>query len=152
MVRSRSLQVTDSASTKQSTSIRLTAGHYFECIMASSSSGSEDEWGQANSDEEGEEIQIEFDSVACVEDDFHRIKPLLRQLMKQANVDASSITDLILAQPHVGAVVKVAVGVDGKGNASAAADVAGAADAAAEAAELETVYGVTTLLNLKTHA
>ena len=96
---------------------------------------------------------------------------------------------MILAQPHVGAVLKVAIDEDGKqthagkdgvakpgakedeaeaasgggggGGAAASGDdaaaggaaaAAGAGDDAAEAAELETVYGVTTLINLKKHA
>lgn len=49
---------------------------------------------------------MEFDAVKPVQDDYHGVRCLLKQLVRKANVDLSGLSDLILAQP-VSTVVKI---------------------------------------------
>jgi len=134
---------------------------------------------QAGSDVDSDEgqpdmIPVEFESVACEADDFHRMQPLLSQLVRKSDVNVSTIIDVILSQPTMGAVIKVCppdaepnsgsagekekAGAAKKEMAEAAAaekEAGAAGDGVTEDADGsavdETVYSMTTLLNLHEH-
>lgn len=56
----------------------------------------------------GVEMNVNFDAQTATDADFHGIKRLLHQLFLKANVNLSSLTDVILGQNHVGSVIKQA--------------------------------------------
>lgn len=88
----------------------------------------------------GQAFDVEFESFQAAEVDFHNIKVLLKQLFRMNPVDMSDVADMIIGQSHVGCVIKQ-VGPDTSGTAG---------DPAEETDEVDdTVYGVSTVLNLK---
>jgi len=60
--------------------------------------------------EEGKEIQVEFEARSPEGEDYLGIKRLLQQLfLKTQIVDCSRVTDTILAQRGIGSVIKQSV-------------------------------------------
>jgi len=60
--------------------------------------------------EEGKEIQVEFEARSPEGEDFHGIKRLLQQLfLRSSVVDCSKLTDSILAQRGIGSVIKQSI-------------------------------------------
>jgi len=68
----------------------------------------EDEDEEEEDDAMGVEMNVNFDAQTATDADFHGIKRLLHQLFLKANVNLSSLTDVILGQNHVGSVIKQA--------------------------------------------
>merc|ERR1712126_350191 len=69
----------------------------------------EDEEDEEEEDDAmGVEMNVNFDAQTATDADFHGIKRLLHQLFLKANVNLSSLTDVILGQNHVGSVIKQA--------------------------------------------
>ncbi|KAJ3115376.1 Mss4p nuclear export [Phlyctochytrium bullatum] len=64
---------------------------------------------ESGAEEEEEIIDIDFDFFDPREIDFHGLKSLLRQTFSQdaEQFDLSAIADAIIAQPHIGSIVKV---------------------------------------------
>jgi protein BCP1 len=83
--------------------------------------------------EEGKEIQVEFEARSPEGEDYQGIKRLLQQLFLRSQVvDCSRVTDTILAQRGIGSVIKQSVPDE--------------ADDANE--ESNEVYAISTVLNL----
>merc|ERR1712142_878891 len=71
-------------------------------------SSDEDDDGDDDDEAMGVEMNVNFDAQTATDADFHGIKRLLHQLFLKANVNLSSLTDVILGQNHVGSVIKQA--------------------------------------------
>jgi len=100
----------------------------------------EDEEEEEEEDEAmGVEMNVNFDAQTATDADFHGIKRLLHQLFLKANVNLSSLTDVILGQNHVGSVIKQAPLDEEE-------------DEEEEEDEMETdadeVFGISTVINL----
>jgi protein BCP1 len=84
--------------------------------------------------ESGKEIQVEFEARSPDENDFHGIKRLLQQLfLRNQVVNVSKLAESILAQRHIGSVIKQTVQD---------------ADDSDDEEDPNQVYGVSTILNL----
>lgn len=84
--------------------------------------------------ESGKEIQVEFEARSPDENDFHGIKRLLQQLfLRNQVVNVSKLTESILAQRHIGSVIKQTIQD---------------ADDSDDEEDPNQVYGVSTILNL----
>merc|ERR1712025_1194734 len=57
--------------------------------------------------EEFEEIDVDFDAVTPVENDFHGIEQLLLRLILNMRIDASALASSIIEQREVGSVIKL---------------------------------------------
>ncbi|KAK9293601.1 hypothetical protein QLX08_011508 [Tetragonisca angustula] len=97
-----------------------------------SSSGSEDN-EKEQVDEQGMEIQVDFEGRYPVDPDYHGIKTLLQQLFLKAHIDLGSLTDLIISKNHVGSVVKQSADLDESDD---------------EDTDINDVFGITTVINL----
>ncbi|OXU17072.1 hypothetical protein TSAR_014827 [Trichomalopsis sarcophagae] len=95
------------------------------------SSGEENDDNVA--DEQGMEIQVDFEGRNPQDPDFHGIKTLLQQLFLKAHIDLGSLTDLIIQQNYVGSVVKQSQ------------DEAESDD---EDDDVNDVFGITTVINV----
>jgi len=101
----------------------------------------EDEEEEEEEEDEamGVEMNVNFDAQTATDADFHGIKRLLHQLFLKANVNLSSLTDVILGQNHVGSVIKQAPLDEEE-------------DEEEEEDEMETdadeVFGISTVINL----
>jgi protein BCP1 len=74
---------------------------------------SSDSENDGSEDEEGKEIQVEFEARAPGEEDFHGIRRLLQQLfLRNTVVNISKIAEAILGQKYLGSVIKQSVGGD----------------------------------------
>ncbi|XP_033209257.1 protein BCCIP homolog isoform X2 [Belonocnema kinseyi] len=96
------------------------------------SSGSEDNENQV-AEEQGMEIQVDFEGRNPQDPDFHGIKTLLQQLFLKAHVDLSNLTDLIIGQNYVGSVVKQSQEDEGSED---------------EDDDANDVFGITTVINI----
>eukprot|EP00041_Stephanoeca_diplocostata_P022633 m.542208 g.542208 ORF g.542208 m.542208 type:complete len:332 (-) comp22114_c0_seq20:2134-3129(-) len=82
----------------------------------------------------------QFDSLLAQESDFHAIKPLLQQLTRNASVDLTDLTDLIISQSHIGCVIKQADDIiDGAASERKKDDILDVDD---------TVFAVMTVVNI----
>ncbi|CAD1473260.1 unnamed protein product [Heterotrigona itama] len=97
-----------------------------------SSSGSEDN-EKEQLDEQGMEIQVDFEGRYPVDPDYHGIKTLLQQLFLKAHIDLGGLADLIIRENHVGSVVKQSADLDESDN---------------EDTDINDVFGITTVINL----
>ncbi|KAK1127578.1 hypothetical protein K0M31_004109 [Melipona bicolor] len=97
-----------------------------------SSSGSEDN-EKEQLDEQGMEIQVDFEGRYPVDPDYHGIKTLLQQLFLKAHIDLGSLADLIIRENHVGSVVKQSADLDESDD---------------EDTDINDVFGITTVINL----
>jgi len=85
--------------------------------------------------ESGKEIQVEFEARSPEENDFHGIKRLLQQLfLRNQVVNTSKLAEAILAQRHIGSVIKQCTGPDDSDDE--------------EVEDPNQVYAVSTILNL----
>jgi len=109
---------------------------------------SEDEFpGEEDSETESEteldddeKVQMELEAQTPVENDFHGIKQLLTRLFLMLHVDASELSDMIIAQTNIGSTIKVAPD-----------DYDEEEDKEAEADD-DNVYGITTIISMKQHS
>ncbi|CAL7946331.1 unnamed protein product [Xylocopa violacea] len=97
-----------------------------------SSSNSEDN-EQQPLEEQGMEIQVDFEGRNPLDPDYHGIKILLQQLFLKAHIDLGGLTDLIISQNYVGSVVKQPEGLDESDD---------------EDNDFNDVFGITTVINL----
>ena len=94
----------------------------------------------SSSDEEdqqddGEELNVEFEARAPDEEDFHGIKLLIKQLfLRSAAVNVSKVTEKILEQRFIGSVIKTVQSED--------------EDAEDDLADDDHIYAISTVLNL----
>ncbi|XP_076177996.1 protein BCCIP homolog [Ptiloglossa arizonensis] len=84
-------------------------------------------------EEQGMEIQVDFEGRSPLDPDYHGIKTLLQQLFLKAHIDLGSLTDLIISQNYVGSVVKQSEDLEGSDD---------------EDSDINDVFGVTTVINL----
>ncbi|XP_033188964.1 protein BCCIP homolog isoform X1 [Bombus vancouverensis nearcticus] len=97
----------------------------------SSSSSENDE--KEPLEEEGMEIQVDFEGRYPVDPDYHGIKTLLQQLFLKAHVDLGGLADLIIRENYVGSVVKQSADLDESDD---------------EDNDVNDVFGITTVINL----
>ncbi|XP_066580900.1 protein BCCIP homolog [Prorops nasuta] len=97
-----------------------------------SSSSNEDD-SQDVINEQGMEIQVDFEGRNPQDPDFHGIKTLLTQLFLKAHVDLGSLTDLIITQNYVGSVVKQSEDLEESDD---------------EESNANDVFGITTVVNI----
>jgi len=95
-----------------------------------SSSSEDEEYEIAN--EEGMELQIDFEGRNPQDPDYHGIKTLLQQLFLKAHIDLGGLTDLIISQNYVGSVVKQSEEIDESDDDS----------------DVNDVFGITTVVNV----
>ncbi|KAG7201208.1 hypothetical protein KM043_003995 [Ampulex compressa] len=96
------------------------------------SSNSEEDVGRV-SEEQGMEIQVDFEGRNPQDPDYHGIKTLLQQLFLKAHLDLGGLTDLIISQNYVGSVVKQSEDLDGSDE---------------EDGDVNDVFGITTVVNI----
>ena len=85
--------------------------------------------------DDGEELNVEFEARAPDEEDFHGIKLLIKQLfLRSAAVNVSKVTEKILEQRFIGSVIKTVQSED--------------EDAEDELADDDHIYAISTVLNL----
>jgi len=89
--------------------------------------------------DEEEKINMDLEAQTPVENDFHGIKQLLTRLFLMLPVDASELTDMIIAQTEIGSTIKVAPADEEE------------EEKEADDSEDE-VYGITTMINMKQHS
>ena len=97
-----------------------------------SSSNSEDN-EQDVPQEQGMEIQVDFEGRNPLDPDYHGIKTLLKQLFLKAHIDLGGLTDLIISQNYVGSVVKQSEDLEISDD---------------EESDINDVFGITTVINL----
>ena len=97
-----------------------------------SSSNSEDN-EQNVIEEQGMEIQVDFEGRNPLDPDYHGIKTLLQQLFLKAHIDLGGLTDIIISQNYVGSVVKQSEDLEESDD---------------EDNDINDVFGVTTVVNL----
>ncbi|XP_072752332.1 protein BCCIP homolog [Anoplolepis gracilipes] len=97
------------------------------------SSSSEDEEYEVT-DEQGMELQLDFEGRNPQDSDFHGIKTLLQQLFLKAHIDLGGLTDLIIAQNFVGSVVKQSDEIDDESDD--------------DDNDVNDVFGITTVINV----
>lgn len=98
-----------------------------------SSSSENEEYEVA--DEQGMELQVDFEGRNPQDPDFHGIKTLLQQLFLKAHIDLAGLTELIICQNYVGSVIKQSDNVD-------------EIDDVDEDDDVNDVFGITTVVNL----
>ncbi|KAL6266774.1 protein BCCIP homolog [Pogonomyrmex barbatus] len=96
------------------------------------SSSSEDEEYEVT-DEQGMELQVDFEGRNPQDPDYHGIKTLLQQLFLKAHIDLGGLTDLIISQNYVGSVVKQSEEVDESDD---------------DDNDINDVFGITTVINI----
>ncbi|XP_077282378.1 protein BCCIP homolog isoform X1 [Temnothorax americanus] len=96
-----------------------------------SSSNEDEEYEIPN--EQGIELQVEFEGRNPQDPDYHGIKTLLRQLFLKAHIDLGGLTDLIISQNHVGSVIKQSEETD---------------ESEDEDNDINDVFGITTVINV----
>ncbi|XP_012287817.1 protein BCCIP homolog [Orussus abietinus] len=106
-----------------------------EASSFSESDENENENGAGN--EQGMEIQVDFEGRNPQDPDYHGIKMLLQQLFLKAHLDLAALTDLIISQNYVGSVVKQSD--DGEDDGEDISD---------EDDYVNGVFGITTVVNL----
>lgn len=85
--------------------------------------------------EEGKEIQVEFEARTPEGEDYHGVKRLLQQLfLRSSVVDASKLADTILAQRGIGSVIKQSLPEEFDGQEGVE--------------DPNEVYGISTVINL----
>ncbi|XP_043256995.1 protein BCCIP homolog [Colletes gigas] len=84
-------------------------------------------------EEQGMEIQVDFEGRSPLDPDYHGIKTLLQQLFLKAHIDLGGLTDLIISQNYVGSVVKQSEDLENSDD---------------EDSDINDVFGVTTVINL----
>lgn len=85
--------------------------------------------------DEGKEIQVEFEARTPEGEDFHGVKRLLQQLfLRSSVVDASKLADSILAQRGIGSVIKQSLPEEFDGQEGVE--------------DPNEVYGISTVINL----
>jgi len=85
-------------------------------------------------EQEGEELQVEFEARSPEEEDYHGIKRLLQQLfLRSAAVNVGKVTETILNQKFIGSVIKQSV-LDNEEEE--------------EGEDLNEVYAISTVINL----
>ncbi|XP_012229468.1 protein BCCIP homolog [Linepithema humile] len=98
-----------------------------DCV---SSSSENEEYEVA--DEQGMELQVDFEGRNPQDPDYHGIKTLLQQLFLKAHIDLGGLTDLIISQNCVGSVVKQSDDVDESDDDD----------------DVNDVFGITTVINV----
>ena len=89
---------------------------------------------EEEADQEGEELQVEFEARSPEEEDYHGIKRLLQQLFLRSNaVNVGKVTETILNQKFIGSVIKQSV-LDNEEEE--------------EGEDLNEVYAISTVINL----
>lgn len=96
------------------------------------SSSSEDEEYEV-ADEQGMELQLDFEGRNPQDPDYHGIKTLLQQLFLKAHIDLGGLTDLIISQNYVGSVVKQSDEIDESDD---------------DDDDVNDVFGITTVINV----
>ncbi|KAL6427410.1 hypothetical protein ACFW04_008741 [Cataglyphis niger] len=96
------------------------------------SSSSEDEEYEV-ADEQGMELQLDFEGRNPQDPDYHGIKTLLQQLFLKAHIDLGGLTDLIISQNYVGSVVKQSDDIDESDD---------------DDNDINDVFGITTVINI----
>ncbi|KAG6797253.1 protein BCCIP [Apis mellifera caucasica] len=96
------------------------------------SSNSEDN-EKESLEEQGMEIQVDFEGRNPLDPDYHGIKTLLQQLFLKAHIDLGGLTDLIISQNYVGSVVKQSEDLNESDD---------------EDSDINDVFGITTVINL----
>ena len=84
-------------------------------------------------EEQGMEIQVDFEGRNPLDPDYHGIKTLLQQLFLKAHIDLGGLTDMIISQNYVGSVVKQSDDLEESDD---------------EDNDINDVFGVTTVINL----
>ncbi|XP_076245230.1 protein BCCIP homolog [Calliopsis andreniformis] len=84
-------------------------------------------------EEQGMEIQVDFEGRSPLDPDYHGIKTLLQQLFLKAHIDLGALTELIISQNYVGSVVKQSEDLEGSDD---------------EDSDINDVFGITTVINL----
>ncbi|XP_076667848.1 protein BCCIP homolog [Andrena cerasifolii] len=84
-------------------------------------------------EEQGMEIQVDFEGRNPLDPDYHGIKTLLQQLFLKAHIDLGGLTDMIISQNYVGSVVKQSEDLEESDD---------------EDNDINDVFGVTTVINL----
>ncbi|XP_029156482.1 protein BCCIP homolog [Nylanderia fulva] len=97
------------------------------------SSSSEDEEYEV-ADEQGMELQLDFEGRNPQDPDYHGIKTLLKQLFLKARIDLGGLTDLIISQNYVGSVVKQSEEIDESDDD--------------DDSDINDVFGITTVINV----
>nr|CAG4650429.1 EOG090X0C3Y [Sida crystallina] len=100
----------------------------------------ESDYEEVEDEELGEndrEIQVDFEGQSPCSEDFAGIKNLLNQLFLKAHVDQSKLADLVIAQSHIGSVLKQCI--DENDNDSDVEE------------SLDEVFGISTVINLTHH-
>merc|ERR1712212_564467 len=68
---------------------------------------------ESETEQEGKEIQVEFEARSPEEEDYHGIRRLLQQLfLRNQVVNVNKVAETILAQRYIGSVIKQSVGED----------------------------------------
>ncbi|TGZ47395.1 protein BCCIP homolog isoform X2 [Temnothorax curvispinosus] len=96
-----------------------------------SSSNEDEEYEIPN--EQGIELQVEFEGRNPQDPDYHGIKTLLQQLFLKAHLDLGGLTDLIISQNYVGSVIKQSEETD---------------ESEDEDNDINDVFGITTVINV----
>ena len=84
-------------------------------------------------EQQGMEIQVDFEGRNPLDPDYHGIKTLLQQLFLKAHIDLGGLTDMIISQNYVGSVVKQSEDLEESDD---------------EDDDINDVFGVTTVINL----
>lgn len=95
--------------------------------------------------EEGN-IQVDLEARTPLEKDFHGIKQLLGRLFLMMHVDASELTDIVIAQENLGSTIKVAGDEEDEPT-----DAEPQSNKSQDEEEDEEVYGISSLVNMKQH-
>lgn len=92
-----------------------------------------------------QEIQVDFEGRNPVDSDFHGIRQLLQQLLLKAPVNLSELSDEIIGQNYIGSVVTQC---EDDGTTAAAAEDNDDDDEDEAMDESNTVFGITTAINM----
>eukprot|EP00911_Craspedida_sp_UC1_P002206 UC1_evm1s1685 len=117
----------------------VAAGEAAAAAAAAAETSSSETSSSGESESEGEEqpeedtVQVDFEALAPIGDDFWGMKKLLEQLLPHTVVDLGDLADAIIADPELASIVKVVQPEDE--TASAAETAAAAETVAAEATE-----------------
>jgi len=89
---------------------------------------------EEEADQEGEELQVEFEARSPEEEDYHGIKRLLQQLfLRSASVNVGKVTETILNQKFIGSVIKQSISDN---------------EEEEDGEEMNEVYAISTVINL----